>query len=230
MQPADPYSAVKDVLLSGAFERFTGMREGPHFEAKGKTPYDFATPAGRYELAKDVSAFANTEGGHIVIGLTTRRVADEKTDEVQALDFVVNGESLISQIQGVLKECMYPQIRDLQIDWLPSPDIPQAGLVSIFIPRQEDDRKFFLITRTVEDNEEVKRIVVGIAYRTGADSIPLTPQELHRQIRDGHSSVSQRLTRLEAKIDSLLELQERPPAPTPDEKVTLRIKQLLTKD
>jgi hypothetical protein len=124
---------------------------------------------------------------------------------------------------------MYPQIKDLQVDWFPSRDIPEAGLVSIFIPRQEDDRKFFLITRTVEVNEEVKRIVVGIAYRTGADSIPLTPQELHRQIRDGHSSVSQRLTRIEAKIDSLLELPRRPPAQSPDEKLTLRIKDLLTK-
>ncbi len=229
MQVANTYDTVKDVLLSGDFERFKGMREGPHFEAKGNAPYDLATPGGRYELAKDVSAFANAEGGHIVIGLKTYRVADEKTDEVEALDFVSNGQSLISPIHGVVKQYVYPQIKDLRIDWFPSQDI-QAGLVAIFVPRQDDDRKYFLITKTVEDGEEVKGIVVGIVSRYGADSVPLTGKELHRQIREGHSTVSQRLTRLEAKFDSLLELQRRPPAQSPAEKVNLRIEDLLSKE
>jgi len=118
-QPIDLYAAVRDVLLSGDLERFKGMREGPYFEAKGKVPDDLATPDGRHELAKDVSAFADADGGHIVIGLTTQRVPDEKTDEVETLDLVPNGESLIGPIQGVLKQYVYPPIRDLQIEWSP---------------------------------------------------------------------------------------------------------------
>lgn len=54
------------------------------------------------------------------------------------------------------------------------------------------------------DGEEIKKIVGGITRRVGAESIPLTPDQLHRLIRDGHSPVSQRLTEIEEKVDGLL--------------------------
>lgn len=227
MEPSDPHSPVRDVLASGVFTRFLGMREGLHFEAKGKVPYDFTTEAGRYELAKDVTAFANSEGGHIVIGLATKPVADEKTDEVSALEYADNGESLKSQIVGILKEYTYPPVKDLAIEYLPANEDPKVGLVSVYIPLQDDDRKLFLISKVFEDKQEVKRIVVGIARRSGGSSVPSTAQELYVQIRDGRSSIAQRLTRIEAKVDRLFETGKQPAAQRPGDKLAQRIADLL---
>ncbi len=227
---ADPHTSVREVLASGNFERFLGMREGLYFEAKGKVPYDLASHVGRYELAKDVTAFANSEGGHLVIGLATTPVVDENTDEVSAVDYVQNSESLKGQILGFLKEYSYPPIKDLQIDCLPARENPNVGLVSVYVPLQDADRKLFLISKVLEDQEEVKRIVVGIAHRSGANSVPLTAHELYTQIREGRSSMSQRLTRIEAKIDRLLELERRPPVHSPATKLPQRLEDFLREE
>ena len=84
----DPHSGIQEILSSRAFDRFKGLREDSYFEAKGKAPYDLDSAEGRYELAKDVTAFANNEGGHLVIGLQHRRLPNENTDEVQDLDLL----------------------------------------------------------------------------------------------------------------------------------------------
>src|ERR1700674_223445 len=65
-----------------------GLKEDQWFDAKRATTYALATPTGRFELAKDVSSFANAEGGYILIGLTTVEVPDEQTEQVNGLDLL----------------------------------------------------------------------------------------------------------------------------------------------
>lgn len=223
----EPHARILEILSSRMFDRFKGLREDSYFEAKGKVPYDLESAARRYELAKDVTAFANSDGGHIVIGLQHRRLPNENTDEVYDLDLLPQTDFPAAQIGGVLKEYVRPKIKDLVIDWAPSVANEKQGLGYIYIPRQPDEQKFFLVTKILEDGEAVRQIVVGIAVRKESANIPFSPDELHRYIRDGSSPTAKRLTRLEEKMDRLL-ASSRPTAPSAAEsELDARISRLL---
>ncbi len=223
----DPHTRIREILTSRDFERFKGLREDAFFEAKGKISYDLESAEGRYESAKDVAAFANSEGSHIVLGLESRKLPNENTDEVQDLDLLPQTAFPVAQMGGVLKEYIHPRIKDLVIDWVHSIANVTQGLGYIFIPRQPDEQKFFLVTRIFEDGQALRQIVVGIALRKELANVPLTPDELHRYIRDGYSPTARRLTRLEEKIDRLLASSRSATLSTPESDLDARIKRLL---
>ena len=57
--------------------------------------------------------------------------------------------------------------------------------------------------QVLSEGESVPQIVFGIAIRRGSNSVPLTVEQLHRMCQEGRSTVSERLTRIEAKLDAL---------------------------
>jgi len=57
------FESVKALLDGRAYDSLIGLREDAWLEAKGGEPYDLGAAHGRYELAKDVAAFANRAGG-----------------------------------------------------------------------------------------------------------------------------------------------------------------------
>jgi hypothetical protein len=79
------------------------------------------------------------------------------------------------------------------------------GIASIYIPKQSEEGKFFLITKVVEEGETQKEIVVGIARRIGGDNVPLRAAEIYDLIRKGRDPVLQRTIRIEEKLDTLME-------------------------
>src|SRR2546425_7708920 len=90
VQPVIPMEAefrdIKSLLEAGELDRLIGRVESTVFEAKGPRPYDFTQAFGRWELAKDVASFANSDGGFIIIGLAHERLAGQDMDRVSALD------------------------------------------------------------------------------------------------------------------------------------------------
>jgi hypothetical protein len=79
---------IESILDKRAFAKFVGLREGIIFEAKRAQAYDLSLPEQRYELARDVSALANSQGGWIVLGLATVQNPSEASDEVARLDLL----------------------------------------------------------------------------------------------------------------------------------------------
>jgi len=65
----DKTTLISNILDEGNLSKLIGLKEDLWFEIKGKNPYDFNSPDDRYELAKDVTALANAEGGYLIIGL-----------------------------------------------------------------------------------------------------------------------------------------------------------------
>ncbi len=58
---------LEEILSSGDFDRLAGKYENEWFDCK-KEPYLFDNEKGKHELAKDISSFANVDGGYILIG------------------------------------------------------------------------------------------------------------------------------------------------------------------
>ena len=61
---------IAAILESGDFSPLIGALEDEHLECKS-APYQLDQERGKMELAKDVSALANADGGFILIGVTT---------------------------------------------------------------------------------------------------------------------------------------------------------------
>lgn len=201
----NPHDQIKSILDSGEFDQLIGLKEDLVFEAKGPAPYDLDDPVGRFELAKDVTAFANSSGGYILVGLEHEPLPAEHTDQVKRLQLVKESEFKVSQIVGVLKEYTYPRIHGIvQVTWVASKDDTQLGLGVIYIPNQADVKKPFLIAKVAQEGQAQKEIIIGIARRVGGDNVPLKPVEIYDAIRQGRDPVVERAQRIEEKLDALL--------------------------
>jgi predicted HTH transcriptional regulator len=183
-----------------------GLAEDLRFDAKRYPAYDATTPVGRWEIAKDISSFANGQGGYIVIGLTTIRNANDAREVVSGLDLHPENSVLVSQISGVAKAQIYPPIRDLDVRWVADDSTSQAGVTVVIVPAQTEDKKLFVMLEVMEGQEQLRHIVIGIAERRGSDSVPMDGKAIQRALRDGLSSGTTRLIRIESKLDELLAL------------------------
>jgi hypothetical protein len=67
-----------------------------------KTTYDLTNKATRYEIAKDVAAFANAYGGTIVVGVF------ESGGKVVRIDGVADVPKLMAEMATALKKCSSP--------------------------------------------------------------------------------------------------------------------------
>lgn len=195
---------ILEIIDKKDFLKFIDMKENQYFEAKNGNPYDFGDPNDRYELAKDVSSFANMEGGYLIIGLKTKRLDSEKTDIVTSLDLIKKVDFEEGKFSGVIKEYIYPQIDGLEIKWVGDKGNPGQGIVYIFIPKQNNDKKLFLIKNIIEEGKKLKEIVFGIARRDISSNQPLTIYQLYEKIKYGMSTNSVKLRRIEEKIDVVI--------------------------
>lgn len=224
--------SIKKILDTQQFAELVGLDEDTWLEAKGKSPYDFASPAGRYELAKDITAFANAEGGILLVGLATAPAADSKTDRITAHDLCPQADFDVAQYLGIIKEYVHPAIRDLKAYWLPVNAEATHGLGVIEVPPQSLNQKYFLIAKVVESGAQLKEIVFGIAKRNDGSNDPFTIAELYKYTQSGKHPVPQTLARVESKLDALIEGQKRAsePTKTPDQVYDERAARILDDD
>lgn len=194
--------AIQAILESQDFSRLLGEAETVNLEAK-QEPYDLTTAASRYELAKDVSSLANARGGHLLIGIATRREAERQIDLLDRLPLVPSTAFDTVRHRGVISEYVYPAIEGLDVRWAQDASAPD-GLGIILVPEQPADRKPFIIAKVVEDGAHLRQIVAGYAERLAAGNEPLSPQRLQDTLRKGFDGTSQRLTRIEERLEEIV--------------------------
>jgi hypothetical protein len=78
------------LLDARAFDGFIGARESQTVEFK-REPYRLAHENQKFELAKDVAALANGQGGVLLIGLATRRESETPLDIVASVQTIPRG-------------------------------------------------------------------------------------------------------------------------------------------
>lgn len=220
---------ISEIIQSGTFNNFIGLKEDLYFEAKGKNPYDLDSPNGRYELAKDVSAFANANGGYIIIGLVTESLETERTDKVVETDLFKKEKFMKDRFVGIIKEYIYPEniTKELQCKWKEEKEKQGYGIGYIFIPKQSQNKKYFLIKNIREGNKKIKEIVFGICKRVGSENKPFTIKELHKNIQNGINPIQEKLNWIEKKIDILIERGAPSSELTPLDKLDERISEIL---
>lgn len=99
-------------------------RENQYIEYKEILP-NFKTPAQKLEFLRDISAFANAEGGDIVFGVEEKRDNDNLPTAIPvAMPGLqnINSDAVQRQIEGIVSSGLQPSLRGLQFEWLPKPD------------------------------------------------------------------------------------------------------------
>jgi hypothetical protein len=169
---------IRTILKEARFSDLLGIAESYNFECKSQ-PYDLQQPKQQHELAKDVSALANSEGGLIIVGLKTKKDLTQRLDIVDKIrpfdKSLFNQEKLLSTIE----QFVFPYIQNLQIEWHDFLQEEGKGIFSIFVPTQEKSPKPYLVTRLIDSDDNVYGNVVGIFERRRDTVSHRTPQGIH---------------------------------------------------
>lgn len=192
---------IGDRLRNGGPMSLIGFAEGQHLEAKSAL-YTLEAAFGRYELAKDVSAFANGTGGALLMGVSTTRDPQRETEILDSLVPFERSEFDAGRYVGILKEYVYPRIEGFSADFFETNG--PRGVAVLKVPPQLEERKPFLISHVVDDGSHIREIVTGYAKRTGSHNTPWTRWQLYQHFRNGQSPHSVRLGRIEERLEEAL--------------------------
>jgi predicted HTH transcriptional regulator len=105
---------VTGILSRGAFAELISAVEHAQFECKSGL-YDTKTAKGKIELAKDVSALANSSGGYLLIGPATTKSPLHQGDEVTSVSDFASSAFQTDTYRNILTAYIYPPITDLKI-------------------------------------------------------------------------------------------------------------------
>jgi hypothetical protein len=224
------FEKIKAIIDGHAYSSLIGLQEDAWLEAKGGTPYNLDTPEGRYELAKDVAAFANGTGGIVVIGLRTTRHATTQTDEITAYDLCAQARFNATQYASLIAEYVHPSVEGLAVYWVPVNPEGTDGLGIIEVPPQNPDRQYFLIAHAVDGGSRIRQFVFGIVRRNESSNDPFTIEQLHKYTQRGKSSLAQTLTRIEDKLDAVLTQARHVDISDPEEVYAARAARILDEE
>lgn len=182
-QPAPTPAEIELMLDEGREDELVGVTESGELDFK-QSPHRLDTDKGKWELAKDVAALANSGGGALVVGVATTVPEDRDEEIVSAITPFGAGMANVKQHRDSLdaKSGVYPAVRDLTIR-----RFERAGgksLLLIVVPPQDEDQQPLMVVRMVEGDEK-RGLGIGVPFRSGAHTYWLSPGELHRDLSDG---------------------------------------------
>src|SRR5579862_3979045 len=141
---------VTGILSRGTFAELISTVEHAQFECKGGL-YDTKTINSKIELAKDISALANSSGGYLLIGPATSKNPLHQSDEVVSVSEFASSAFHPDTYRNILSAFIYPPITDLKIQWHPSNVDPARGIASIYVPPKSANEKPFLVAQSELD-------------------------------------------------------------------------------
>lgn len=162
-----------------------GVRESLQLEYKSSASLDFNIDRNRQELAKDVTAFANSAGGTIVYGVNEKDTVPIGLDEGVDQN-VVSSERL----EGLITANVSPLIRDLRVRQVPlvtsAPGrvayvvhVPQSTTAHMARPLYRYYRRHNFKAQPMEDYEVrdvmARRTAPDLHLQLAIDGRPLAP-------------------------------------------------------
>lgn len=207
-----------ELLAAGDREQCVGLIEDERVECKA-APYRLDEERERLELAKDVSALANAQGGLIIVGLRTGRDENRRIDIVRGVSAFDQARFDIGQYARIVADWVYPPPQ-IRLTWFASQAEQGRGVAVIEVAPQAD--RPYVVSRLLTDQGRRVEVVIGYFERQQASAEPVTVHRLHSLLRDG--------MRFDEHLRAIAEAPQqrhsitapvpaRPPAPTMDERI-----------
>jgi len=97
--------------------------------------YSLASQRGKAELAKDVTSFANTQGGTILVGIRERTDAEGRNTKLPEASYGVSEQPQYAErIRDILASVVSPVLPQLRVVWIPRTGRATTGAYLIWHP------------------------------------------------------------------------------------------------
>ncbi len=158
-------------------DAIVGAYETEYVDFKGQ--YRLVEAAEKWELAKDIAAFANSGGGIIAVGFTTRIDEDRAEECVEAVRPIPPDLFLPKQVHDIAQQWVYPPPLIKVVRYMRD----QGALGTIEItPRTSDEP--YLVTRMPDATGRlVAQIAFGWPVRTGTQTMWTPVGQVHRHLQ-----------------------------------------------
>jgi len=179
---APTLESLSALLRAGHAASLIGLSEGQLLEAKRQL--NLTELKNKLELAKDVSAIANSKtGGLLVAGLETKR---HKHADLIAKLHPFSDSGQVRNVRDALDRHIFPNIEGLQIELVPAhPDAAAPDkLLMIRVPPQPQELLPFLVTGVVVD-DRILGNYIGLFERRGEDVVARSPAAIHAGLSTG---------------------------------------------
>jgi hypothetical protein len=166
-------------LDAGDFDALIGAVETAEVDFK-RSPYRLNEASEAFELAKDVTALANTEtGGILVVGFQTRSPEESGLDTVETVHPFAR--SLFDRDQWLAKvhQLAYPTVVGLDAVFKPSADDPDRGVAVIVVPAQAAESRYFVVAKQFVSDDGAPGWMIGLSVRSGDRNRLLSIGEIH---------------------------------------------------
>ena len=194
------------ILRERKFDELIDVLETDELDFKDQ-PYPMETDRQKYDLVEDITAFANHEGGLIVLGCRTAPIPDLEGDVVTEVRLVPQNLCQFEVWRSICNQLIYPPIKGLTFRFHEVPEEPNRGLVAITVPKSpETDRPHLLAHILSEGLDRKITTKYGLVVRTGARNSSLAVANIHALIQSGSavSKVENSLSSIEEKLANLL--------------------------
>jgi hypothetical protein len=170
------------------FQAVLGTAESNWLDFKDQ-PYRLDEPQQRWELAKDVAAFANSTGGMIVIGYRTERLENEGIERAVQVRFVPKTLVEPDRYRSVIQDWMYPRVLEMDMKWFP-PEPEPRGIFVIDVPGQARGSQPFVVRRMIDEGGR-ETGALGIPERDGDRVVWMGAETVHHRMRPEGSALTE---------------------------------------
>jgi hypothetical protein len=152
-----------------------------------KGPYDLGTDKGKFELSKDVAAFANAGGGLLVCGFKAKKKQHELYEVAEKV--TPFGKELVDDdsYKSVIAEYVRPLLK-VRFYWYdhPDDDLDMSGHYFVIeVPALPEADRWAMVARGITDNGQFIKNSWTIPIRNGDPTAFLPPDEVYRLLNDG---------------------------------------------
>jgi hypothetical protein len=173
-----------DLVKGGLIRPLLGQPECAWLDGK-VAPYRLTTVPEKLELAKDVAAFANAEGGLIVVGVKTERGTDgDLLVDESRFPLELMG---VQQCRDIVRDRVFPAVAGMDVGSRELED--GRGIGYIHVPPQPPERKPFLVRGAVVEGR-VRSTTMAIPTRDGPDTRWADVAEVHALLQAGRVALA----------------------------------------
>jgi Putative DNA-binding domain len=170
-------------LVEDDFDRLLGTLECDWLDFKETFP-NLSDPRGKWELAKDVAAFANVGTSYIVFGVRTEKHVNETVEAAGDIAPLLKRDVDVDACRKVIQSLVYPPLPGVAIDFYPNRSDEDEALVVIEIGRQDPGSFPFMLRKALDPEGAVKG-GVAIPVRDGDQTRWWSAEEIHELISHG---------------------------------------------